>query len=87
MADPRQKRLANLLVTYSTEVQAGEWVGILGDVNALPILRNVYDAVLEAGGHPALMLSDEYMTRSFYKLWTKSFKNSFFICCHRTFRG
>lgn len=67
MADVRQQRLANLLVNYSTEVQAGEWVGILGDVNALPLLRDVYDAVIEAGGYPTLLLSDEYMTRSFLR--------------------
>src|SRR5690606_16606991 len=67
MADIRQKRLADLLVNYSTEVQKGEWVGILGDVNALPILRQVYEAVLKAGGYPTLLLSDEYMTRSFLR--------------------
>jgi hypothetical protein len=31
----------------------------------LPALRAVYDAVLEAGGNPTLIFSDEYMTRSF----------------------
>ncbi|MEL6403984.1 MAG: aminopeptidase [Chloroflexota bacterium] len=67
MVDIRQTRLAELLVNYSTEVQAGEWVGILGDVNALPVLRHVYKAVIEAGGYPMLMLSDEYMTRAFLR--------------------
>lgn len=67
MADIRQQRLADLLVNYSTEVQKGEWVGILGDVNALPVLRQVYEAVIKAGGYPSLMLSDEYMTRTFLR--------------------
>lgn len=67
MSDMRQKRLAELLVNYSTDVQVGEWVGILGDVNALPILRDVYSAVLARGGYPTLMLSDEYMTRTFLR--------------------
>ena len=67
MGDIRQQRLANLLVNYSTDVQAGEWVGILGDVNALPVLRQVHRAVVEAGGHPMLMLSDETMTRDFIR--------------------
>ena len=67
MADIRQQKLAELLVTYSTEVQKGEWVGILGDVNALPILRQVYEAVIKAGGYPTLMLSDEYMARAFLR--------------------
>lgn len=67
MSDPRQTKLANLLVNYSTSVQRGEWVGILGDVNALPLLREVYVAVLEAGGNPVLMLGDEWMSREFIR--------------------
>lgn len=67
MGDVRQTKLAELLVNYSTEVQAGEWVGILGDVNAVPVLREVYRAVLEAGGYPTLMLNDAVMTREFYR--------------------
>lgn len=67
MGDIRQKKLAELLVNYSTEVQKGEWVGILGDVTALPILRQVYHAVVEAGGNPTLMLSDETMSRDFVR--------------------
>ncbi len=67
MSDIRLQRLANLLVNYSTEVQPGEWVGILGDVGALPLLRQVYIQVLEAGGHPTLMLSDEAMLRTFLR--------------------
>jgi aminopeptidase len=68
MSEIRRKKLANLLVNYCTSVQKGEWVGILGDVNALPILRDVYTAVLEAGGYPTLFISDEAMTRSFYHI-------------------
>jgi len=43
-------------------------VGVLGEVAALPLVRAVYEEVLKAGGNPALMLSDEYMTRQFAKL-------------------
>lgn len=67
MIDIRAQRLANLLVNYSTEVQPGEWVGILGDVEALPILREIYTAVLRAGGNPTVMLSDAYMMRTFLR--------------------
>ncbi|HLV36323.1 MAG TPA: aminopeptidase [Spirillospora sp.] len=63
MSDIRVQRLAHVLVNYSTEVQPGEWVGILGDVTVLPALREVYAAVLKAGGNPTVMISDEYMTR------------------------
>ena len=67
MKDPRIEKLADVLVNYSTSVQPGEWVGILGDVAALPLVRAVYTAVLHAGGNPSLMLTDEYMTRQFIR--------------------
>lgn len=67
MTDIRVQRLADVLVNYSTRVQPGEWVGILGDTAALPALRAVYEAVIKAGGNPSLMLYDEAMTRSFYR--------------------
>lgn len=66
-ATPRQKKLAELLVNYSTDVQKGEWVGILGDIDALPVLREVYRAVIARGGLPTLMLSDDVMTREFMR--------------------
>jgi len=68
MNDIRIDRLADILVNYSTSVQAGEWVGVLGDVSALPLVRAVYTKVLEAGGNPTLMLNDEMMTRQFMRL-------------------
>jgi len=67
MSDIRLQRLADLLVSYSTEIQPGQWVGVLGDVVALPALREVYAAVLRAGGNPTLFLGDEAMTRAFLR--------------------
>ena len=61
MSEVRRQRLARLLVKYSTEVKSGDWVGILGDFNSLPILRNVYEAVIDAGGHPTLIIDDSQM--------------------------
>lgn len=68
MHDPRIDNLADILVNYSTKVQPGEWVGVLGDVAALPLVRAVYSEVIKAGGNPALMLSDETLTREFARL-------------------
>jgi aminopeptidase len=65
MSDVRLSRLADLLVNYSTSVKPGDWVGILGDVTVLPALREIYSAVLKAGGNPSVMLSDDWMTRQF----------------------
>ncbi len=67
MTDIRLGRLADVLVNYSTEVKPGEWVGILGDVTALPALRAVFAAVVQAGGHPSLFISDEAMARLFLR--------------------
>lgn len=67
MSDPRIEKLADVLVNYSTHVQPGEWVGILGDVTALPYVRAVYGAVVRAGGNPALYFSDETMKRMFLR--------------------
>jgi aminopeptidase len=65
MTDIRLERLANVLVDYACGVKPGMWVGILGDVAALPALRQVYREVLRYGGNPTLIISDEYMTRVF----------------------
>ncbi|GAB4572627.1 MAG: aminopeptidase [Anaerolineae bacterium] len=67
MTDIRLQRLADVLVNYSTEIQPGDWVGILGDVVALPALREVFKAVVRAGGHPTLLLHDEAMQRAFLR--------------------
>jgi leucyl aminopeptidase (aminopeptidase T) len=77
MGDLRQTKLAQLLVNYSTNVQKGEWVGILGNVGALPILREIYRAVLEAGGHPSLMLDDESISREFARIASEDQVNTF----------
>ena len=67
MTDIRMQRLADVLVNYSTQVKPGDWVGILGDVLTLPILREVFTQVLKAGGNPHLMISDETMARTFLR--------------------
>lgn len=68
MSDIRMDRLADVLVNYSVCIQPGEWVGISADVAALPMVRAVYTKIIEAGGHPSLMLSDETVARSFFRL-------------------
>lgn len=67
MSDIRRRRLARLLVDYSTAVQPGDWVGILGNFGSLPILRDIYEAVIDAGGQPSLLVEDERMQRYFLR--------------------
>ncbi len=60
MKDPRMKKLADLLVNYSVDVQPGEWVLIRGHLVAEPLANEVLRAVLEAGGNPNVSFySDE----------------------------
>jgi aminopeptidase len=67
MADVRMDRLAKLLVHYSTGVRKGDWVGILGDVGSLPVLRAIFTEVVQAGGNPTLIFSDDQMNREFLR--------------------
>ncbi|GAB1422109.1 aminopeptidase [Anaerolineales bacterium] len=63
MVDSRLSKLADLMVHYSVSVKPGDWVGIIGDVSALPGIREVYKTVLDAGGNPSVFFSDEWMAR------------------------
>ncbi len=63
MGDIRLQKLAQILVNYSVDVKPGQWVGILGDVAAVPALRAVHEEVIRAGGNPTVIISDEVMTR------------------------
>jgi len=59
MTDPRIKKLADLLVTYSVEIKPGEWVYITGKTLAEPLVNEVTRAVLEAGGLPTVILDSD----------------------------
>jgi aminopeptidase len=60
MADPRTKKLADILVTYSAAVQPRDWVLVSGHVLALPLINEIAGCVLRAGGNPTIQLgSDE----------------------------
>jgi len=51
--DERLARLADVLVAYSTAVRPGEEVCIEGRTPTAPLMREVYRAVLRAGGRPS----------------------------------
>ena len=54
-ATPFQK-LAQLLVDHSTYVKPGDRVAIETTTNAEPLVREIYQLVLQRGGHPHLLL-------------------------------
>lgn len=57
MTDPRVEKLANVLVNYSVAVRPGDKVMVQGDTLAEPLLKAVYAQVLQAGGHPLMLVS------------------------------
>ena len=61
MIDPRVRKLAQVVVRYSTGVKPGERVQIAGTPASEPLLREVYREVLRAGAHPIvrMRLSDQ----------------------------
>ncbi|MBN1956381.1 MAG: aminopeptidase [Anaerolineae bacterium] len=56
MRDPRVEKLASVLVHYSTHIEPGDKVFIRGMPAAEPLLLAVYEKVLQAGGHPQLIV-------------------------------
>ena len=57
MTDPRVEKLADVLVNYSVAIQPGDKVAVLGGPVAAPLLKAVYAKVLQAGGHPLMIVS------------------------------
>src|SRR5207249_3470009 len=52
VSDTRLRRLADVLIGYSTQVRPGDLVLIEAPALAAPLVREVQSAVLHAGGHP-----------------------------------
>jgi aminopeptidase len=50
--DQRIEKLAAVLVTYSLELKKGDWVRIIGNPAAMPLVRAFYKKAIEAGAHP-----------------------------------
>jgi len=70
MNDLRTTKLAELLVEYSVAVQPGDKVVINGGTEAGPLLREVYAAVLKAGGFPLVMTALPGMDEILYRYAT-----------------
>ena len=57
MTDSRRNKLADILVNYCVSVQPGEWVVISGSTVALPLINDLVERVLLAGGNPTAILN------------------------------
>lgn len=67
MADLRVEKLADLLVNYSVAVKPGDKVAIQGEGLAEPLHKAIYAKVLQAGGHPFLVITPGGFSEQFYR--------------------
>ncbi len=67
MSDPRHTRLAHVLVDYSLDVQAGQVVAILSTPLADPLVRAVYQRILERGAQPIVLMSLPGLQEVFFR--------------------
>lgn len=67
MAYPRIEKLAQLLVEYSLAVRKGDRVVISSSTLAEPLLKEIYSRVLQAGGHPFMLVSLPDIDELFYQ--------------------
>jgi aminopeptidase len=56
VSDSRVEKLADVLVNYSVAVKPGDKVLVQGETLAAPLLEAVYAEVLQAGGHPLMLV-------------------------------
>ncbi|MEW5873074.1 MAG: aminopeptidase [Chloroflexota bacterium] len=62
MSDVRRKNLAKILIHYSLGVKPGDWVIVSGDLVAAPLINDLVEQILLAGGHvDTVFASDEIM--------------------------
>ena len=67
MHDPRIDRLAEVLIRYSLNVQAGQLLRLRGPVSATPLIRALYRETVKAGAHPLLRLSLDGLDEIFFQ--------------------
>lgn len=62
MPESRLDKLAHILVRFSTRVQSGDLVRLVGTPAAQDLLLRLYAEVLAAGGHPIVQMEPEACT-------------------------
>lgn len=68
MVDVRISRLADLIVNYSASIMEGDEVHISASIEAVPLVKELYKAILYRGGYPVITsLYDESLIETFYR--------------------
>ncbi len=65
MSDTRIKKLADVLVNYSTRVKPGDWVHVEAEVPGLPLAVETVAAAVRAGARVTYNLSSQSILRTF----------------------
>lgn len=71
MADPRVEKLAEVLVNYSSEIKKGDWVIVLANIAAEPLLEEVVKLAVRAGGNVNTLINSETISATAIKESTK----------------
>jgi aminopeptidase len=66
VSDIRVEKMARVLVDYSVNIQPGDRVLVEGTMLGEPLIRAVYQRVLERGGHPHILMSLPDQDEIFY---------------------
>ena len=67
MADPRIKKLAEILVNYSVKIKKGDVVGISSGIEASPLIKEIYSLVLKKGAYPNVKIGLNGLAYQYYK--------------------
>ncbi|HZU36145.1 MAG TPA: aminopeptidase, partial [Gemmataceae bacterium] len=67
VSDSRIDMLARVLVRYSVGVRPGNLVSLVGPPQTEPLVIALYREVLQAGGHPLVLMTPEACTEELYR--------------------
>lgn len=67
MVDPRLTKLAQVLVHYSCKIKSKQFVKIIGGVDSLPLLKEIFAEVVKAGAYPSTRLVTDEFEEIFFR--------------------
>jgi aminopeptidase len=65
--DQRIEKLASVMANYSLELKKGDWVKIMGNPTAIPLVKAFYRKAIDAGAHPYYEAWVDDLHEIFYK--------------------
>ncbi|MEM5774990.1 MAG: aminopeptidase, partial [Anaerolineaceae bacterium] len=68
MSDPRQTNLADILVNYCVKARPKQWVAVVGNIIAEPLVNDIQEKIVQAGGYPAALFFSETLDETLMRL-------------------